>query len=63
MINWPEPFLSCEKSPLSQSCTGTDAVALEALRVRVLCSLKKKNVRFLPLYPGSRTGPPIVPPN
>src|SRR6476646_7457000 len=63
-INCPAPFLRLEKLPSSQSCTGTDAVVLEALRVRVLCSLKKKKVRFLPLYTfGKEIGPPIVPPN
>src|SRR5512133_3833649 len=60
----PDPFRRLEKSPVRHSSSGTVAKLLVPLRARTLCSLKKKKVRFRPLYSfGIHTGPPNVPPN
>src|ERR1700674_3357531 len=53
-----------EKSPARSSALGTTTFEnVELATWRVISTEVKKKVRSLPLYPGSFTGPPIVPPN
>ena len=47
VMSWPLPFLRSE-NPLLPRFSGNAALRVQALLVRVLCSAKKKNVRFLP---------------
>src|SRR5258708_227221 len=56
VIAWPLPFLSCEKSPVSQSAMGMVPENLEGLRRQLLSALKTKKDLCFPWEGGGGCG-------